>query len=262
MDSWIQAYVRNLGPGEFQLHALILLLALAFLLYRIVRNHRQFRLVDDTPTSRIASAAQGQVELKGLGEWMPGSQIHSPFSQQRCLWYQCTMEQRRQLNDDRAWIHVSTQTSDELFHLQDDSGVCVIDPTGAQVIPSVHREWYGRNANDRAYASRGKHRWAGWIPGGGRYRFNERLIGVADPIYALGFFETRYFTPDEANDTGAPQQVHHLLRKPSDSREPFILSAQPEGRLLQKNRWIITIQIALFFLLLYVLLIAFNVRTW
>lgn len=46
-------------------------------------------------TSKIRSASQGYVELKGSGEFMPGDDILSPFSGNRCLWYQCTVDRKQ-----------------------------------------------------------------------------------------------------------------------------------------------------------------------
>ena len=308
LEHWISDYVNGLSPSEIRIHTAIAVIMLAWLLYRVYRTHHRYRYINDTATSRIASAAQGYVELKGLAEWMPGGRITSPFSQSRCVWYQCIMEKRQHLNDDEDdWVEISNETSDQLFHLQDESGKCVVVPDGAKVTPASVTTWYGHSEQARFQVPQQR----GWSRffATGKYRFSEKLIGVADPVYAIGQFETRQniiqpATLDELVDARltlwrqqprrylaefdqdkdgkisgeewsrvrqkARQQVvaehgndvHHLLKQPADKSQPFVISALSEAQLLQRKRRQIILQIALFFLLLYVLLTALNARQW
>ena len=54
---------------------------------------RRARAVADTPTSRIASAAQGYVELIGIGKPLGGQPVISPANHLPCLWYRYRIEQ-------------------------------------------------------------------------------------------------------------------------------------------------------------------------
>ncbi len=54
------------------------------------------RLIEDTPTSRIRSAAQGYVELDGQSQLMDGPTIVAPLSGKPCTWYSFTVEEKRQ----------------------------------------------------------------------------------------------------------------------------------------------------------------------
>lgn len=114
-------------PGT--LAALSILLATG--LFGWVRALRHARLIADTPTSRIASAAQGYAELRGRGQPLDGSPLLSPVNGLPVLWYRLVTERRQR---DGKWRVVSTDTSEASFVLEDDSGQCVIDPEGAELL--------------------------------------------------------------------------------------------------------------------------------
>lgn len=51
-----------------------------------VMSYRRARFIGDTPTSRIASAAQGYVELIGRGHHHPGGPVLSRCTLLPCIW--------------------------------------------------------------------------------------------------------------------------------------------------------------------------------
>lgn len=189
MNSWITEYVQGLSPAEYQLHILILSILLGFLLYRSHQIYQRFRYISDTATSRIASAAQGFTELKGLGELIPGPEINSPFSQRKCLWYQCIVERRKQINKHSTWVEESNTISDNLFNIQDESGSCIVIPDGAHVIPTLTQVWYGSHNTGKHRYIKTRFNFQRYI-GIGRYRFTEKMIMVADPLYIIGSFKS------------------------------------------------------------------------
>ena len=114
-------------PGTIA--ALVILLATGLLGW--VRAIRHARLIADTPTARIASAAQGYTELQGRGQPLDGTPLLSPVNALPVLWYRLVTERRQ---SDGKWKVVSTDTSDASFLLDDGSGQCVIDPDGAEML--------------------------------------------------------------------------------------------------------------------------------
>ncbi|MHB1054034.1 MAG: hypothetical protein ACYCZT_13365 [Thiobacillus sp.] len=50
-------------------------------------NLKRCRTVADTPTSRIASAPQGYIEIVGRGKQPPGVSLVSPLTGLPCQWY-------------------------------------------------------------------------------------------------------------------------------------------------------------------------------
>jgi hypothetical protein len=95
-------------------------------------NLKRYRTVADTPTSRIASAAQGYIELVGRGQQPPGERLVSPVYGLPCLWYRYRIERK---NGDK-WEYVESGVSHDTFGVNDGSGQVLIDPDGAEIITS------------------------------------------------------------------------------------------------------------------------------
>jgi hypothetical protein len=125
---------------------------------------RRRRAIADTPTSRIASAAQGYVELRGRGLPFAGTPILSPLSGLPCLWYRYQVEEN---DHDGKWRSVERGQSDASFIVDDGSGVCVVDPEQAEILTRSKEVW---RVGDR--------------------RHSEWKLLIGDPIYALGEFQT------------------------------------------------------------------------
>src|SRR5687768_16626177 len=56
------------------------------------RSWRRARIIEDTPTAKAASAAQGHVELAGTGEGLAESALVCPLTATPCLWYSYKVE--------------------------------------------------------------------------------------------------------------------------------------------------------------------------
>jgi len=233
MSQWFEAKVLQSGNVEY-LTLLVFMVGLCvFLLYRTYSAYRRWRFMSGTATSKIRSAPQGYVELKGTGELMPGGVLQSPFSGSRCLWYQCTIDHRQKSGKRTTWTHISTETSDDMFHLVDDTGICVIDPEDAHVIAESDQTWYGSTTTDRLSPPRRSkiiHKLAT-----GEYRFNEKLIRPATAIYVLGLFRTLRHTPSTAY---IDKQIKALLRQwklqPHRDLSQFDMNGNGE---IQKREW-------------------------
>jgi len=95
-------------------------------------NLKRYRTVADTPTSRIASAPQGYIEIVGRGKQPPGATLVSPVSGLPCLWYRYRIERR---NNDR-WEYVESGVSHDTFGVDDGSGQMLVDPEDAEIMAS------------------------------------------------------------------------------------------------------------------------------
>jgi hypothetical protein len=233
MPQWLSEYLYSLSPAEFNAFTLVLFIAVLFCFYRVYQIHQRYRFIQDTATSRIASAAQGYIELKGLAELIPDSNIQSPFSNRKCIWYQCKVEIKKTTGKRSYWKEESNQVSEEIFLIRDDSGECIVIPEQAMVTPSQQRVWYGNGL----HASHQVPERSGLLSafGFGNYRFTERLILVADPIYVLGNFESIRRTPDQQT---IQQQVKELIRQwkiqPMRYLKPFDLDNNGK---IQQQEW-------------------------
>lgn len=198
-------YWRNLPDNTFWAWCLIALLAGAGGLYIFVRSVLRARTISDVPTSRIRSASQGYVELIGTARALQGPPIVSPLSGHHCLWYSYQIDERLSYGNsgERGWKTIERVTSDALFSIEDGTGMCIVDPEGAQVIPHIDRRWYGNSREPL----KGLHIRRG------RYRFREQRLEQDWPVYAIGEFRTLGI-PIPDSDSESAALLRELKRDP------------------------------------------------
>lgn len=179
--------IRNAAADEFWLVAALLVIASLAGIWMWFRSMKRARLIEDTPTSRCRSAAQGYVELIGMQKLMPGDPIRAPLTGRQCTWWDyCIEEKRTTYSRGRSrtrWVTIDKGTSESLFMIQDETGAAVVDPEGAEVIPSATDTWYGSSHWPKGPP-------VGGSIFGGRYRYRERRMHEDDVLYAIGFFKT------------------------------------------------------------------------
>lgn len=213
------------GPAEdfwlaFGLLALATTVSFGLGLLRL----RSGRLYENTPTSRIRSAAQGYVELEGHARAMPGDPVIAPLTGGRCCWYRSCVEYR-DAADKKQWTVISRELSGALFHLVDDTGACVVNPDGAQVLPSRREVWYGPLPKPPWGPRMGQ---GALRAATAKYRYTEERIDIGAPLYAIGLFRTHR----GAEATAAPhEQLRELLVKwKRDARMMALFDRNADGR--------------------------------
>ena len=144
------------------LFVLSLMAAISILAWLSALN--RLRTIRDTPTSRIASAAQGYVELAGRGHPF-GEPVIGQLSLLPCLWYRYHIEQRE---SEGKWKTVGRGESDDTFILRDETGECVVDPDQAEILTRHRDQWHD-----------------------GDYRYTEWKLIEHDSIYVIGQFRTQ-----------------------------------------------------------------------
>jgi len=146
------------------------------------------RLIADLPTSKARSAAQGYVELEGRAKLMAGEPVYAPLSGIPCAWYSFEVEQQGRDTNGRSngWSTVEKGVSEAIFHLQDETGICIVDPDGADVTPSTRLFWRGQTARP-GYAPQTTGFWS-QVFSFGPYRYTECRIHDDDWLYAAGQF--------------------------------------------------------------------------
>lgn len=176
-----------MDPAEYWFAVALLAVVGAAGFVRGFRWWRWARLIEDTPTSRVRSAAQGYVELVGNGRRMPGAPVIAPLSRLPCTWWRYTVERRTRDSKSRTrWSVVSRGVSDALFLLEDETGRCIVDPDGAEVLPQKTDTWYGSTPLPEA----GPPIHRGFRGFGSDYRYRESRMHDGDPLYAVGWFRT------------------------------------------------------------------------
>lgn len=224
---------------------------------------KRYRLIADTPTAALRSAAQGYVELIGTSQATPEAELLYYGKVPPCVWYQATiMEREHGLGGNRT--RTNFVQSEDTFTISDGTGECVIDPEHAEVL-SAHESL--------------------WNQGSTYYKVKYLL--PSDRLYAIGDLQTlraadgildrkaevgellRSWKQDrgslvqrfDANQDGqvdiqewqqavtdAEREVDnlhgemrlspgvHVMRAPTDGR-PFLLSNRDPDDLVKRYRW-------------------------
>ena len=149
LTSGMQLQTRNAWMACVALMSVASLIAWVF-------AQRRRRAIADTPTSRIASAAQGYVELSGYGKPLDYPPLLSQLRQFPCLWYRYWIEER---SDDK-WRSLDSGESEIPFILDDGSGRCLVDMEDAEILTKHKSTWTE-----------------------GRYRKTEWTLNIDDEIY-------------------------------------------------------------------------------
>lgn len=153
-------------------------------------NFLKARLIEDMPTSRIRSASQGYVELAGLAISRE-ERLTAPLTGDPCLWWRYRIERYQKTGKSSSWSTVDRGVSTQPFFMDDRSGICRIEPTGAEISCLHRRVWYGSSRLPATsilnvkpgFLNRLQPLW-----GSGRYRYTEFTIKEGDPLYLLGHF--------------------------------------------------------------------------
>ncbi|HCA25851.1 MAG TPA: hypothetical protein DEP32_16940 [Pseudomonas sp.] len=180
--------VMLLSTPAYYIFSGLATLAALILLAAMFRSWQRARWVDDTPTSRIRSAAQGLVELHGRLDAGGHEPLISPLGEVDCLWYRFTVEEYQRSGKNSEWRTVEKGESERPFLLRDDTGSCWISPKGAEVHPRQRRRWEGSQRWPMGSNVR-----TGLLAGliGSRYRYTEEWFSEDELLYALGWFESR-----------------------------------------------------------------------
>ena len=171
------------SPGQASPQFLLVALAVGVTgMVQFFRLQRRRRVMEDTPTARIRSAAQGYVELIGTAHG-PDLPLFSPISRAPCAWYRFKIERRKNEGSNSGWEIEQRGESDVQFWLDDETGRCIVDPDHAEVRALTRRTWVGATAQVVPGTS-------GEVTmyGDGDHRYTEELILPGQELYALGWF--------------------------------------------------------------------------
>ena len=199
------------GNGiKFWLIAAALAAAAAYSFWFAFKAWAKNRIIEDTPTSRVRSAAQGYVEISGLSVLPPDSHNQAPLTKIPCAWWRYKIEERRYAGRSRSWFTIQGDTSTEPFLLDDGTGQCLIDPRGAEVFPGASNVWYGSSEWPEVR-----------IPDGtgilgrltdalltDKYRYTEYRLQAHEHVYAIGAFRSLGGAGAEDTETAAANLLH------------------------------------------------------
>jgi len=127
-------YVRSNDPT---IYAFIGAFAGVYVFYRGFRMLQRKRLIENTPTSKIRSAAIGLVEVSGLANG-PYT-IPAPVSQLPCYFHRTMVWIYVQSGKNKRWKKVVDVRLQVPFYLEDETGRVLVDPSDAEL--DIHRDF-------------------------------------------------------------------------------------------------------------------------
>jgi hypothetical protein len=163
------------------------------------------RALEDTPTSRIRSAAQGYVELSGRCRALGDTHNPAPLSQRPCVWWRYRIQRKSEsgaAGKRESWTTINSGRSELPFLLDDGTGECIVQPAGAEVLTDESTTWYGSTPWPTQPAGAGLLR-----PQQHRYRYFEERIYEHEQLCLLGQFRSH----SPAGDTDIQAEVAALL---------------------------------------------------
>jgi hypothetical protein len=219
-----------------------------YFVYNGFRSWQRMRLIQDTPTEKVRSAAAGRTEVEGVGRPV-GTPVDRPFGDGDCLVATYKIERYDSDDDGGDWETIDSGTRYGPIQLDDGTGTMHVEPDGetrfefdeAHVreidVGSSENEPPGvlaflRANDDVSVPDRGG------ITGSlfsERRRYTERWIPVGQQLYVLGGAE-----PVEHGETNSSGLV---LRRDEASDE-FIISAESEAELVTEAKWKVPVKMA------------------
>src|SRR5271156_908498 len=131
------AFFRSSGNDGVAL-AVIGALAGVYLFYRGFRLLQRKRLILNTPSSKIRSAAMGLVEINGLA--LGPYTLTAPITGVSCYYFHSTAWQWQQRGKNSQWVKVAEERLHVPFFLDDNTGRALVDPQGAEM--DIHRDFH------------------------------------------------------------------------------------------------------------------------
>ena len=142
---------------------LLAMFAFAFNLWR-------YLAIASAPVSTIAAAAQGYIELNGIAS--KEHPIKTPLHGEPCVWFRSWAYAQDYKN---LWRLVDYTQSIESFQLEDHSGVCMVNPYGAEVVHMLKKTSFKNN-----------------------HRYVEEYLPADKALYLIGHLDTRHHFFSEA----------------------------------------------------------------
>jgi len=178
--------IQQLTPGEFWGFLIFPMAITFFCLWAFVRYLRFSRLIEDTPTSKVRSAAQGFTELEGRAVLVAKSILASPLSGKACIWYRYKVERKIDNGKSTSWRTIQSGSSAHPILLDDTTGHCLLSQKGASIHTHLKKSWYGMSPSPSLKSVERSDSFLQY----GNYRYTEELITENTPLYALGHFKT------------------------------------------------------------------------
>lgn len=262
VGSWLPALLSTQSDSSDNIIVVAIFFAVGlYLIYNGFQKWQRKRLMQDTPTEKVRSAAVGRTELSGTAKPIEGiGTLKQPFTDGECLVATYTVEEWEEDHDDDGpdghWNTIKSGTIYNPFELDDGTGSIRVEPEAdatyeiSEQFRTRFRVGAGRTPPDevvaffqREFDDDEDEGFLGGLLGGGpgargsdRRRYTQEVIPPGESLYLLGGAEPRA----GASGSNADQLV---LGRDSGSDE-FIISDQTEEELVSGYKWLAPAQIA------------------
>ena len=135
-------------PVPLILAVVLAVIGVAVLFFGFRRLHK-YRLIADTPTSKIRSMAMGLVELNGSA--FAKNFLTAPFSDSKCVYYRYEIQEYREhtrrdsngrVHRERRWETIASGERRAPFFAKDDTGEVYVDPGDAEFNVTLKKVYY------------------------------------------------------------------------------------------------------------------------
>ncbi|HBU70208.1 MAG TPA: hypothetical protein DEE98_07500 [Elusimicrobia bacterium] len=186
---------------------ILLILSGLFIFALGFKTLRKKWLIDNTPTSKVRSAAMGPAEFNGIA--LRKTELASRLTHTDCVYYKFRIEKEvRGSKGRKSWQIIESGESACFFYLEDTTGKILIDPLEAETF--MPRDYSDIESK-----------------GFSRFRYSEWLIKPGDPVYVFG-------TVRKMKDTIADrkEKLFAKLRKLKEDRQKLAqFDTDKDGRL-------------------------------
>jgi len=238
-----QLLLQSNSDGDSTFVFLAMFVGGLYVVYNGFNTWKRKRLMQDTATEKVRSAAAGRTELNGTGTPL-GDPVQRPFGDADCLVATYTVERWDEGDDDDGgnWETIDSGTRYGPIQLDDGTGTMRIEPddgadftfedghvreieVGARDEEPAEIVSFLQNNDDVGVPDRDG------VTGflfSNRRRYTEKWIPVGQQLYVLGGATPT--EPDETNSSG-------LVLGQDEASGEFIVSEKDESELVTEARW-------------------------
>jgi hypothetical protein len=244
------------GSGDNTLVFILFFVIGLVLVYAGFRQWQQMRLIQDTPTEKVRSAAVGRTELSGSAEPIEGvGTIPQPFTDGQALVASYTVEEWQEDHDpddpgrDGHWSTIDSGTMYRPFALDDGTGRMRVEPEAdaSFEISDEHRNRFHVQPGEtppagvveffeRQYEDDADEGLLGGLLDGtpdaqdaDKRRYSQEVIPPGEDVYLLGGAEPA--------DGGSGANADRLVLRRDEGSEEFIISEKNEAEIVSSQKW-------------------------
>jgi len=133
----LSIFVTRSAPPSFWFWPIAGTCAGLYLFYHGFSLLQRKRLIMNTPSSKIRSAAVGLVEVSGLAAG-PYT-LTAPITGKDCYYYRTMVWQWKQHGKSSSWVKEADESVHVPFFLEDNTGRVLVNPQGAEM--DIHRDF-------------------------------------------------------------------------------------------------------------------------